>query len=59
MSINIQLVVIVGLPIFLIYSALLFCYGYKQGHDSGFDIAMRIRDIEYNAENEEEDGRND
>lgn len=55
MSINIQLVVIVGLPIFLIYSALLFCYGYKQGHDSGFDIAMRIRDIDDKIEREVED----
>jgi hypothetical protein len=52
MSINIQLVVIIGLPIFLIYSTLLFCYGYKQGHDAGIDIAMQLRDIDDKAESE-------
>lgn len=52
MSINIQLAVIVGLPIFLIYSTFIFCYGYKQGHDAGIDIAMRIRDIDDKAESE-------
>lgn len=53
MSTNIQLIIIIGLPIFLIYSTLLFYYGYKQGYDSGFDIAMRIRDIDDKGKNEE------
>lgn len=52
MATEILRVVIVGLPIIFIYSMLLLCYGYKRGHDAGFDIAMRIRDIDDKAESE-------
>ncbi len=45
MSVGIQLAVVIGMPLFLIYSTILFCYGHRQGYDAGFDNGMRIKNL--------------
>ena len=42
----VQILLIIVIPLLLIYSAIVFCYGYKKGHDEGFNMAMRICDKE-------------
>ena len=51
---NIQILLIIIIPVLLIYTTMIFCYGYKKGHDDGFEIAKRIRDIDDKAESEVE-----
>lgn len=47
---EIQIAVIIGIPALLIYTCIVFCFGYSQGHKAGFDIAMRISDIDKEGE---------
>lgn len=50
--IEIQVAVLIGIPALLIYTCIVFCFGYSQGHKAGFDIAMRISDIDKENKNE-------
>lgn len=49
---NIQILLLVAIPVFLIYTTIIFCYGYKNGFDKGFDIAERIDEMDSNSERE-------
>lgn len=53
MSVGIQLSLVFAIPLFLLYSTVLFCYGYRKGYDSGLDVARLIRGIYDEAESEE------
>lgn len=41
-----QIILIIAIPLLMIYSTTIFCYGYKKGHTEGFDTAMRIYEEE-------------
>lgn len=39
---NVQIAIIAGIPLLMIYTTIIFCYGYRRGHEEGFNIAMHI-----------------
>lgn len=47
---NVQMAIIVGIPLLIIYTTIIFSYGYREGYKEGFDTAMHIRDIDEQAE---------
>ena len=53
MILNVQMAIIVGIPLLMIYTTIIFSYGYRKGYKEGFDAAMHIRDIDEQAESEE------
>jgi len=44
MTISIQMIVIVGVPFLLIYSAFIYCFGFGKGFKEGFDLAKMVWD---------------
>lgn len=47
---NVQMAIIVGIPLLIIYTTIIFSYGYREGYNEGFDTAMRIMDIDEQTE---------
>lgn len=42
---DIQMILIVGIPFLLIYTALIFSYSYEKGFKEGFDIAEKYTEM--------------
>ena len=38
---TIQIMLIITIPLLILYSTIIFCYGYKKGHTEGFNIGIK------------------
>ena len=38
---TVQIILIIVIPLLMIYSTAIFCYGYKKGHTEGFNVGIK------------------
>ena len=38
---TIQIILIIAIPLLMVYSTIVFCYGYKKGHSEGLNVGIK------------------